>query len=191
MKPATSFGFTAVRAYGTRTHIGPRTHKAHKPPPKILDPLTNNPNAGIQHLEDDNLTFIHRPPPTAPTPFSTTLAPASPLLRPPPSESTSHGRLPPLLRPSAYVKEPPRVTSQQLAEIRRLRRLDPEKYTRGQLATMFNCTAHFVSLVAALRPSKRKQLTRKRDEEHEGIRQKWGDRTSLVRELRKKRREFW
>lgn len=189
MKPGTSFGLTAIRAYGTRTHIMPRTRKAHKPPPRILDPLNNNPNAGIKELEDDNLTFVYRPPPTAPTPFSTTLEPASPLLRPP-SESKG-GRLPPLLRPSAYVKEPPRVTPQQIEEIRRLRREDPTKYSRGKLAEMFNCTSHFVAQVAALRPTTRKLFTKSRDEEHEEIRQTWGERKSLFVDIRKKRREFW
>jgi Mitochondrial ribosomal protein subunit L20 len=189
MKPVTSFGFTAIRAYGTRTHVMPRTHKAHKPPPKILDPLNNNPNAGIHNLEDDDLTFIHRPPPTAPTPYSTTLAPSSPLLRPPSSKPA--GAQPPLLRPSAYVQGPPRVTPEQLAEIRRLRRLDPEKYTRGKLSKMFNCTPHFVSLVAALRPSKRKELKKAQEEEHESFRKNWGEKTSLIKELRLKRREFW
>jgi len=56
---------------------------------------------------------------------------------------------------------------------------------------MFNCTTHFVALVAALQPSKRKQLTRAREEEHESIRKNWGAKTSLIRDIRKKRREFW
>jgi hypothetical protein len=140
-------------------------------------------------LDDDNLTFIHRPPPTAPTPFSTTLEPASPLLRAP--TDFKGGRLPPFLRPSAYVKEPPRVTREQLEEIRRLRREDPEKYSRGRLAEMFNCTSHFIAQVAALPPTKRKQFTKKREEAHEEIRRGWGDRKSLFMDIRKKRREFW
>jgi hypothetical protein len=188
MKPGASFKFSTIRTYGTRTHVMPRTHKAHKPSPRVLDPLKNT-NVDVQELEDDNLTFIHRPPPTAPTPFSTTLEPASPLLRPP--TKPEEGRLPPLLRPSAYVKEPPRVTPEQMEEIRRLRQEDPEKYSRSRLAEMFNCTSHFVANIAALHPTQRKQFTRRRDEEHEAVRQSWGARKSLFMDIRKKRREFW
>lgn len=188
MKPRTSFGL-AIRTYGTRTHVMPRTHKAHKPPPRPTDPLNNNPHAGVQQLYDENLTFIHRPPPTAPTPFSTTLQPASPLLRPP--TKSNNGHLPPLLRPSAYVKEPPRLGTKQIEEIRRLRQEDPEKYSRGKLANMFNCTTHFIAQVAALPPTKRKQFTKRREKEHEKIREGWGERKTLFVDIRKKRREFW
>lgn len=185
-----SFAFTASRSYGTRTHVMPRTHKAHKPPPRPTDPLNNNPHAGMQNL-DDNLTFIHRPPPTAPTPFSTTLEPASPLLRPPTESESGPLHLPPLLRPSAYVKEPPRVTSEQIKEIRRLRRENPEKYSRTKLAEMFNCTSHFIAQIAALPPTKRKEFTKTRSEAHEKVRQRWGEKKSLFMDIRKKRREFW
>jgi len=184
-----SFGLLSIRTYGTRTHVMPRTHKAHKPPPRFTDPLNNNPLAGIQQLEDENLTFIHRPPPTAPTPFSTTLEPASPLLRP--LTKANGGRLPPLLRPSAYVKEPPRVTREQLEEIRRLRREDPATYSRSKLAEMFNCTTHFIAQVAALPPSQRKQFRRRQEVEHEAYRSQWGETKSLIMEIRKKRRQFW
>jgi hypothetical protein len=189
MRPWASSRLLTIRTYGTRTHVMPRTKKAHRPPPRLTDPLKNNPNADIQQLEDENLTFIHRPPPTAPTPFSTTLEPASPLLRPP--TKTKDGRLPPLLRPSAYVKEPPRVTHEQIQEIKRLRQEDPEKYSRARLARMFNCTSHFVAQVAALPPTQRKQFRKRRDEEHEAVREGWGERKSLIAEIRKKRREFW
>lgn len=189
--PTSSFSlrFLTVRTYGTRTHVMPRTHKAHRPPPRPTDPLTNNVNAGVQQLEDENLTFIHRPPPTAPTPFSTILDPASPLLRPP--AKVENERLPPLLRPSAYVKEPPRVTPEQILEIRRLRREDPEKYSRSRLAEMFNCTTHFVAQVAALPPTQRKQFWKRQEQEHEEIRERWGKRKSLIMDIRKKRRAFW
>jgi len=178
-----------IRTYGTRTHVMPRTHKAHRPPPRSTDPLSNNSDAGIQQLEDENLIFIHRPPPTAPTPFSTTLEPASPLLRPP--TDSKNVLVPPLLRPSAYVREPPRLTRKQIEEIRRLRRQDPETYSRGKLAEMFNCTSHFVGLVAALHPTKRKELKKRQEEEHEAWREKWGAKRTLFNDIRIKRRSFW
>ncbi|KAG8835600.1 hypothetical protein FRC17_002192 [Serendipita sp. 399] len=65
-----------------------------KPRSKVRDPLAEAPSATIsypietQGVPDDNtsvskLTFIHRPPPTSPSPFSMINAPASPLLRSP------------------------------------------------------------------------------------------------------------
>ena len=186
-----SGGLTAIRVYGTRTHIMPRTHTAHKPPMRPKDPLSTKESvAGVQHLEDDNLTFIHRPPPSAPTPLSTTLNPSSPLLRPP-TKAKGTKRLPPLLRPSAYVKEPPRVSPETIKEIRRLREEDPTKYTRSVLADKFNTTSHFIALVAAMSLRERKEVLKKREEQHRKNRESWGDRKSLAVEIRKKRREFW
>ena len=185
-----SGGFTAIRAYGTRTHVMPRTHIAHRPPMRLKDPLSTKESVGVQHLEDDNLTFIHRPPPSAPTPFSTTLNPSSPLLRSP-TKVKGTRRLPPLLRPSAYVKEPPRVSPEIIKEIRRLREEDPNKYTRSVLADKFNTTSHFVALVAAMKPRERKKVLKKREEKHQKNRESWGDKKSLVMDIRKKRREFW
>lgn len=188
MVPRPSFRLTTIRSYGTRTHIGPRTQSAHRPPPRQNDPM-NDESAGVQQLEDDNLTFIHRPPSSAPSPLSTTLQPTSPLLRPP--SKVKDVPLPPLLRPSAYVKEPPRVTREQIEEIKRLRREDPEKYSRSKLADMFNTTSHFISLIAALKTTKRKEFYQKREAEHQAIREQWGDKKSLAVDIRKRRREFW
>ncbi|KAG8797452.1 hypothetical protein FRC16_008859 [Serendipita sp. 398] len=65
-----------------------------KPRSKVRDPLADAPSTTILYpietqgvLDEDKshskLTFIHRPPPTSPSPFSTITAPASPLLRSP------------------------------------------------------------------------------------------------------------
>lgn len=169
----------------------PRTFKAHKPPSRPLDPLNNHPNAGVQQLENGELTFIHRPPPTSPTPFSTTEQPSSPLLLAPTASAKGAVRLPPLLRPSAYVKPPPRVSDTQLAEIKRLRAEDPAKYTRGRLAKMFGCTNHFVALVAALPPAERKRRVKEMEAERETNKAQWGHRRSLIAEIRAKRKTFW
>ncbi|KAJ2978638.1 hypothetical protein NUW54_g11257 [Trametes sanguinea] len=59
------------RSYATRL--------PERPPYRAPDPLRNNPHATYQELADKNLTFIHRPPPTAPSPLSYTTSPASPL----------------------------------------------------------------------------------------------------------------
>src|SRR5258705_2524283 len=61
----------------------PRPGTAEKPPYRAPDPLVNNPKATVTKLGgEEELTFIHRPPASAPSPYSLSIAPASPLLRP-------------------------------------------------------------------------------------------------------------
>jgi len=194
-----------IRNY-TTTRLRVDKRSPARPPYRPPDPLTDNPNAIVSKLnDDDSLTFIHRQPPTAPSPFSLSTAPVSPLLRPSPLLSTSPStitaakpatRLPPLLRPSAEAaekqhEERERLSDEAVAEIRRLRRSNPEEYTRGRLAKMFGCTQGFVAGVAALRKPLRKRMVRKREEEHGKARSQWGERKELVRETRRLRRGEW
>ncbi|KAI3607930.1 cytochrome p 450 [Moniliophthora roreri] len=134
----------------------PKPGTSERPPYRAPDPLINHPTATVTSLPEDDLTFIHRPPPTAPSPLSFTTNPVSPLLQPqkPPTEAP----LPPLLRPSATKEALSRVPDKVVAKIRQLRLSNPEKYTRGRLAKQFGVTQHFVALVAATKKSQRKQL---------------------------------
>lgn len=166
----------------------PRPGTSERPAYHAKDPLVNNPKAVVINLEDENLTFIHRPPPTAPSPLSYTTAPASPLLRPP--TVPYDGPLPPLSR--APPPEPqPRLSDEDLEKLRQLRLSDPVKYTRGRLAKMFNCSQSFVGQVAALKKPQRKAIVKTRDEIHESFREKWSEKHSVVMAIRKKRRELW
>lgn len=166
------------RAYSSRL--------PERPPYRAPDPLTSDSNVVHQPLPND-LTFIHRPPPTAPSPFSYTTSPSSPLLRP--REASTSGALPPTLR--SGKPEPERLSDEQVARLRKLRAEDPAKWTRGRLAKEFGCTTSFVMHVAALKPADRKKAKALRDAEHEKARSQWGEKKSMVREIRKKRREFW
>jgi hypothetical protein len=183
-----SFALSFSRAYATRWPR-PKPGTSERPAYHAPDPLVNNSNASVTPLEDGDLTFIHRPPPTSPSPFSLTTAPTSPLLRPHPSPVT--GPLPPFIRPSADKVQPQRASDEVVAEIRKLRLSDPAKYSRGKLAQMFGCTQHFVSSIAALKKPQRKALIRIRDQKHEVVREKWSEKKSIVRAIRAKRREFW
>ncbi|KZP33493.1 hypothetical protein FIBSPDRAFT_924487 [Athelia psychrophila] len=191
-----SFRLLAKRSYATRsgsssrknTSNMPRTKIAQKPPTRPTDPLIEA--TTTKSLDDGELTFIHRAPPTAPTPHSTTMAPSSPLLRPP-TVAKGPVRLPPLLRPSEYVAPPPRMSDEQLAELQRLRALDPEKWTRSRLAEKFNCTSHFVALKAAMQPSQRKKANKEFDAKIEAVKEQWGHRKTLIREIAAKRKTFW
>jgi hypothetical protein len=167
----------------------PKPGTSERPPYRAPDPLNDNPSATVTNLPDEDLTFIHRPPPTAPSPVSYTTNPVSPLLKSPAESSSSP--LPPVLRPSAGKPSPARLTAEQIAELRRLRSLDPVKWTRGRLAQKFDCTQHFVALVAATKKSTRKKLVQRRDEEHEANRAKWSEKKSLVVAISQKRRQYW
>ncbi|EIW80937.1 hypothetical protein CONPUDRAFT_82054 [Coniophora puteana RWD-64-598 SS2] len=179
LKPRTSFPLRAVRGYVTRI--------PGKPQSRVPDPLSAS-SAEVTALED-NLTFVHRPPPSAPTPFSTTLAPASPLLRP--ASADSNAAVPPLLRPSAYAPAPERLSDEAIQRIRELRAEDPEKWSCNKLAALFGCKPYLVSKVAALPKKQRREKRKEVEREHEQERATWGDRKSVQREIRKKRRDFW
>lgn len=177
-----------TRSYATR-HPRPKPGTSERPAFHPSDPLINNSNATVTKLKDQDVTFIHRPPPTAPSPFSLSTAPSSPLLRPNPSPVT--GPLPPPIRPSADKAQPPRASDEQITEIRRLRLSDPVKYSRGKLAKMFGCTESFVAGIAALKKPQRTALIRTRDQKHAEARGRWSEKHSIVRAIRAKRREFW
>ena len=108
---------------------------------------------------EDNLTFIHRPPPTMPLPESFTTAPSSPLLQPPvqPHDTTTSLTdlsLPPVSRPSLIPKiQYPRMTDQTIQSMRDLCHSDPAKWTCTKLAARFDCSLGFVSRVAGLKSS--------------------------------------
>ncbi|KAH8108736.1 hypothetical protein DFH11DRAFT_1071178 [Phellopilus nigrolimitatus] len=142
MKTRLSLPFTNfARSYATRRPI--------KPPPKIIDPLTSSSQANIQSFPD-GVTFVHRPPPTAPSPFSTTILPASPLLRtsepsssspdePSSSSSPETVPVPPRMRREREFPDNRVLTETDFAEMRELRAANPTYYTRTRLAKKFNC----------------------------------------------------
>lgn len=83
------------------------------------------------------------------------------------------------------------MSDEDVARLRALRAEDPVKWTRGALAKEFGCSPTFVMHVAALKSADKKRAVRARDAEHEEVRSKWGEKKSMVREIRKKRREYW
>lgn len=178
----------ALRTYATRWPR-PKPGTAERPPYRPPDPLINNPNATVTVLSDEDLTFVHRPPPTASSPQSFTTNPTSPLLRP--KNEPKNSPLPPLIRPSAEKASPSRLSDENVAKLKQLRRSDPKKYSRTVLAKMFGCTQGFVSLVAALPKTQRKAMRKAREAEHQAIRDKWSQKHSLVKAIQVKKKEFW
>jgi hypothetical protein len=172
--------FFLTRGYATRL--------PQRPPMRHPDPLSKNPNAVSTSLPED-LTFIHRPPPSPPTPHSYTVNPSSPLLQTETSTSSPASALPPPLKNATQAH--PRLPEEKISEMRRLRRENPAFYTRSWLANKFGCSPSFVSYVAPLSPSQQRAALAKRDRKHEKTSARWGEKTALVREIRRKRKEFW
>ncbi|KAI9568606.1 mitochondrial ribosomal protein subunit L20-domain-containing protein [Boletus coccyginus] len=174
---------------GCRTYA---TRRPEKPPARFPDPLRNNPRAVVTPLEGGKLSFIHRPPPSAPSPHSTTLDPASPLLRPATAMgSGAPSPLPPLLRPSAYKPAPPRLSTEDIEKLRTLRRTNPRVYSCTKLASMFDCTPGFVSQVAALPRALRRAFATRQAAKVEVVKAGWGERKATVRAIKERRRAFW
>lgn len=194
----------SVRTYATRI--------AERPKFRHSDPLINSPTAKVtQHL--DGVTFIQRPPPTAPSPHSLTPAPASPLLRrpttTPPSTSSpllssspttqadgaslegdgaTDGSVPiPLSKDRNFSY----LSAEQIEEMRALRLKDPAVWTRLRLARHFGCSPAFVGMFARLKKAEIRAQKTKFDAQIAAGRAKWGEKKELAAAIRKKRREFW
>lgn len=83
------------------------------------------------------------------------------------------------------------MSDEAIAEMRQLRQEDPDTWTTASLARRFGCSQTFVMIKAPLKMSERKKRLRARDAEHAEFRSQWGQRRSMVRDIRQKRREFW
>ncbi|KAI0042157.1 chondroitin AC/alginate lyase [Auriscalpium vulgare] len=153
------------------------TRLPEKPPMRHPDPLINNPAAVVTPLSED-LTFIHRPPPSAPTPFSYTTNPSSPLLRP---ASPADAPLPPTLKDTSAAPKPPRMSDAKIAEMRALRASNP-KLSRTFLAQKFECTPAFVSLMAPLSHPAQRDNLELRDRAHAEVRAQWGEKKLIMNE---------
>ena len=180
-----------TRPYAIRTYA---TRRPERPPPKIKDPLLA-PNA-THYKVTENVTFIHRPPPSAPTPFSLSTAPASPLLSPlkptipldlPQSVSTSP-LPPPVWKPKGSKKV---LDKRQIEVIKSIRAENPTKWTQGRIAKRFGCTRDFVGLIAPLNTTQQRIALEARDNAHEAKRRGWGERKATYVAIRQKRKSLW
>lgn len=78
------------------------------------------------------------------------------------------------------------LTGKEIEEMRRLRREDPDKWTRVRLAEKFGCSQFFVGMVVKA-PEKAERV----GAEHERARARWGNRRRMAREDRSRRKEGW
>lgn len=94
-------------------------------------------------------------------------------------------RLPPPVR-KPYEKRY-HLTAEDMEEIRKLRREDPNVWTRDKLAKKFDCSNLFIGIVCEA-SQERKESQQK---VLEAVQSKWGRRRRIAREDRGKRRETW
>lgn len=140
--------------------------------------------------QEDHIVF--NPPSSAPSIYHTpikflpkedprrALFSASPL-----AQKTSSQKLPsPVRKPYDKTYH---LTEEDMLEIRRLRKENPDKWTRNNLARKYNCSAFFVGIVAeATQEQKDRQL-----QTLDAIKARWGAKKTMAREDRIRRRETW
>lgn len=100
-----------------------------------------------------------------------------------PSSQTS--KLPPPVRKSYEKKY--HLTAADMEEIRRLRRENPDIWTRDTLAKKFDCSNLFVGIVCEASPERKES----QQQILEAVKLKWGRRRRTAREDRAKRRVLW
>ncbi|QRV85980.1 ribosomal protein subunit L20 [Ceratobasidium sp. AG-Ba] len=161
-----------------------RTYAVARPNPRPKDPVLTSPNAKVQQIAPD-VTFIHNPPASVPTPYSLTTAPTSPLLVKR-SSQTEPVPLAPELHPAKRTGGP-KLTQAQIEEIRQLRHADPKTNSCQALARRFGCSPLFVSMAAPLKKEEREELAK----DKKALQESWGERKQLTRAIREKRREYW
>ena len=94
-------------------------------------------------------------------------------------------KLPPPVR-KPYEKQY-HLTAVDMEEIRRLRRENPDVWTRDKLAKKFDCSNLFVGIVCEASPERKEAQQQVLD----AVKLKWGRRRRIAREDRGKRRELW
>ncbi|KAF9519650.1 hypothetical protein BS47DRAFT_1324356 [Hydnum rufescens UP504] len=177
-------------------HRGARTYAsrpAQKPLPRPRDPLTTSTKAIITEIVP-GLTFIHRPPPSAPSPHSLTTAPSSPFLRNVSSDALQYdpNNLPPPLWKGPPAAGPQtHLTEKDITEMRQLRAeynpLTPQTHSASAIAKKFNCTPNTVRIFAPL--TKEQKLASAKV--IAGKRERWNNRKKLVKAIRAKRQSLW
>lgn len=166
-----------------------RTRKALrvKPDPSFAPSKTETQDHIIFNPPSSAPNVYHTPqiflPPTDPRRKLHSLAKPLAATSPPAEPATSAKTLNPL-RPQYEKKY--HLKEADIAEIRRLRALDPRKWTRVRLAEKFECSAFFVSLCCCA-----PEIKEERDRELAEVKRKWGRKKTEAREERQARKALW
>ena len=105
-------------------------------------------------------------------------------LRANPVTSTTTSLPPAVVKPKLNYQRH-HLSEEDVAEIRRLRLTDPERWTRIKLARKFNCSSLFVGICCEATEEKKTAERAKL----EAVKARWGPKRRMAREDRLKRRE--
>lgn len=175
-----------------RTNVGSRRHESSFRRTKQRLRVKPDPSfASSDGHTQDHIVF--NPPSSAPSVYHTPSKFLPPndrrrqlLAEIPGQAPSSHtSKLPPPVR-KPYEKQY-HLTAADMEEIRRLRRENPDVWTRDRLAKRFDCSNLFVGIVCEASPERKEA----QQQILEAVKLKWGRRRRIAREDRTKRRELW
>ena len=98
-------------------------------------------------------------------------------------------RLPPAITPKPKVPHH-HLSDTDIAEIQRLKREEPEKWTANKLARKFNCSSMFVSICLKQCGGDDTEYKKQEKEKLDAIRARCGPRRTMAREDREKRKQM-
>ena len=78
------------------------------------------------------------------------------------------------------------MSEADVAEIRRLRASEPDRWTRAQLAKKFDCSSIFIGMITEA-PEEKRELERQK---LEAVKARWGPTRTAAREDRQRRKEL-
>ncbi|KAA8904293.1 hypothetical protein TRICI_005519 [Trichomonascus ciferrii] len=152
--------------------------------PTQFNPVRSASNPRIQLPKG----LVYNPAPAAPTPYDT---PAAFLpendkrqIRKDAQPYDDVKYMPPL---TPRQRKQYNLTEEDMIEIQRLRKEDPEKWTRKALAEKFNCSEFFISIASTPHPDRQKEMDRRLDV----IKSLWNESRYRARRDRERRKQLW
>jgi hypothetical protein len=94
-------------------------------------------------------------------------------------------RLPPIIKPKPITYQRHHLTEEDVEEMRRLRKLDPDRWTVSKLGRKFNCTSFFVQQCTSAPEHRQKKI-----DAMEAAKAREGPRRKKAKEDRKRRWEM-
>ena len=168
----------AATARRTRKKLRVKPEASFRPDAETQDHIVFNPPSSAPSVFHTPLKFL------PPNDRRRQLYASAASLRPA-SDPESSTELPPAVR-TPYEKKY-HLTQDDMEEMRRLRREDPQKWTRAKLSEKFQCSYLFVGLVCQAPKEKLEQQAQDLD----SVKARWGPRKRAAREDRTKRRQLW
>ncbi|KAF3932225.1 hypothetical protein ABW20_dc0110358 [Dactylellina cionopaga] len=194
LHPHASFVGTASTIPAKSSHPPPSLSKA-EPISSLLPNIIHNPPAAAPTPHLTPKLFIPQDDPRYSAPSPTAILTTAPALAVEPiaprpqltgsDGETSPDKLPPALtRPYQKTYH---LSETDIQKIQRLRKSNPDKYSRNALAKMFGCSEFFIGMVAPTTDERKAKMLKKTEE----VKEKWGKIRTFAREERSRRRVLW